>query len=96
MVWSVSGSPERLVWESWEDESVLFDSASGQTHLLNALASEALDLLASSPMRLQDLVTELARISDTPVDDTLVEEVGSLLEQLRDLGIVEHSRDHTQ
>ena len=39
----------RLHWKAWDDEFVIFDEGSGDTHLLDPLAAEFLKVLEESP-----------------------------------------------
>ena len=43
----------------WDDAGVVYDAASGNTHLIDALGLELLDLLRLRPWRLKELVAEL-------------------------------------
>ena len=76
-------------WAHWEDESVLFNPRGGQTHLLDALSTEALLALEEHPMDADELTRHLASLQGREPDDTLHLQVTDLLHQLRALGLVE-------
>ena len=56
------GLPEDvgLLWKSWDEEVIVFNQASGQTHLLDALSAEVLRELEQRPVTVVDLVTLFA------------------------------------
>jgi PqqD family protein of HPr-rel-A system len=43
----------------WDDAGVIYDAVSGNTHLIDALGLELLDLLRQRSWELDELVTEL-------------------------------------
>ncbi len=49
-----------LLWKSWDEEVIVFNLASGQTHLLDALSAEVLRELERRPRTLSELATLLA------------------------------------
>src|SRR5947208_8984501 len=57
--WAVPDA-NALVWRVWDDEFLVYNSASGQTHHLNLLAGEALRSLEAEPARPQELICRLA------------------------------------
>ena len=91
MPWSLSGAPDQFLWEHWDEESVVYHAPSGQTHLLNALATEALLLLQSRPLGLPALTNELASLCEIQVDASFLQKIGVLTTQLQDLGLIERS-----
>lgn len=52
--------PAALRVREWDDAGVIYDAASGNTHLLDALALELVDLLRLHSWDLDSLVTELS------------------------------------
>ena len=73
----------------WDAGGVIYDAASGNTHLMDPLGLELLDLLRQQPWALDELVAELAPAMP---DDLPAEEVPGLLqaklEQLTRLDLV--------
>jgi PqqD family protein of HPr-rel-A system len=77
-----------LHWYQWAGEFVVFDEASGRTHLLDAWAACALLNVERAPVDLQLLARQVAR--DMHVDDdTVAECLPSILEQLAGIGLIE-------
>lgn len=73
----------------WDDAGVIYDAFSGNTHLVDALGLELMDLLRQHPWNLVDLVAELR---DSLPEDLDAEAVPLLLhaklEQLARLDLV--------
>jgi PqqD family protein of HPr-rel-A system len=49
-----------LLWTSWDEEVVVFNLASGQTHLLDALSAETLRELETHPRTVAELAALFA------------------------------------
>lgn len=49
----------RLHWAGWNDEFVVFNESSGQTHQLDALRAFVLNLLVESPRTWDEALNEL-------------------------------------
>jgi PqqD family protein of HPr-rel-A system len=89
-LWTV-GRPADISWRDWDDAlSAVYDDGSGDTHVLDALSVELLELLLREPLSIQQLNEILA--------DTLPDDMGKVvahtflerqLQSLRDLGLVE-------
>lgn len=54
---------ERLLVRTWDEESFVFNPASGETHLLNESALALLELLHQQPCTLDELLNELGEVS---------------------------------
>ena len=50
----------QLLWQTWDDEVIVFNTASGQTHLLDALSATALRDLERGPRTLAQLAGAMA------------------------------------
>jgi PqqD family protein of HPr-rel-A system len=88
LVWTLS-RPQDLLLRDWDDCGAVYDAASGDTHLLSALAIELLVLLRQKPCSEADLVGSL--IDDMP-DETAVtasEQIAMQLLWLQRLGLVQ-------
>lgn len=86
--WQV-GRPGSFRWREWDNESVLYDIDSGDTHFLNALGRQALECLVHTAMNEGELASQLARdIGGTPTSE-LLRNVGQLLARFYELGLVE-------
>lgn len=85
--WALS-RPQDLLLRDWDDCGAVYDAASGDTHLVNALAIELLVLLHQKPCSEAELVGSL--IDDMP-DDTAMgaaEQIAVQLQWLQRLGLV--------
>jgi len=78
-----------LRWRSWEGEHVVYHRESGDMHLLNPVAAEALKLLETGPASVDDLTDRVAaRLGPAPARE-LRREMGELLATFDDLGLIE-------
>jgi PqqD family protein of HPr-rel-A system len=84
------GLPEDvgLLWRSWDEEVIVFNQASGQTHLLDALSAAALRELEQHPRTLTELAGHLAeQYGLGPVD--LRERLIGICRRFDELGLAE-------
>ncbi len=73
----------------WDDAGVIYDAASGNTHLIDALGLELLDLLRQQAWSLDALVAELREsLPDDLDDDAVPRLLNAKLEQLVRLDLV--------
>lgn len=81
--------PEQVRVREWDDGGVIYDTASGNTHLTDPLGLELLDLLRQHPWDLDGLVAELAPAmpDDLPAED-VTRLLKAKLEQLTRLDLV--------
>lgn len=78
-----------FLWEHWDDESVLFDPRSGESHLLKSLAAEALLILQEKPLNAAQLTRTLRTLFDISPDQLKNEHIDNLLQQFEEIGLVE-------
>ena len=76
---------ERLLREPFSVSVLLFNPASGKTHLLNELAMDLLDALAGGPASVGELVMRLDLISER---ETAEPQIRKLLRTLDRLGLI--------
>ena len=80
---------QRLHFEEFEDGTVMFDTMVGATHLLNATAAEAIDIVVAHPDldagEIQRRICERLRLT---TDALPLDAVRDLLEQLEDLNVL--------
>jgi len=79
----------RLHWRSWEDEFVVYDSDSGDTHLLNQVSGDILKVLESESPTISDLAVRLAESQKVQPDGELSAYLERLLAKLERLGLIE-------
>jgi PqqD family protein of HPr-rel-A system len=78
-----------LLWRLWDDEYVVFDRGSGDTHLLDLVAGEILQLLEREPETGGALVRRVASALDVPADPALSRHVTQALTKLQAAGLIE-------
>ena len=87
-IWAAS-RPAELTWRDWDGFGVVYDGASGSTHLMSALGIEILALLVAAPRREGEVVSEL--LGAMP-DDLAADEASLLITQqlrwLQGLGLL--------
>ena len=79
-------------WKAWDDEFVVFDEGSGDTHLLDPLAAELLKILEDSPGQLSGLTRRITARLDLATDPKVVERMRELMERFVSAGLVESAR----
>ena len=79
----------KLHWRSLDDEWVVFDSASGDTHHLDGISAAVLMCLEADAYDLDGLIGVLASELNLPKDDGLASRLESLLGQLSRLELIE-------
>ena len=78
-----------LQYRTWGEETVVYHGPSGDTHLLNPLAAEALRVLASQAAGVDDLTRRLAGHVDPANRHELAEHLAGLLANFAELGLIE-------
>lgn len=86
--WRVTGSRPDLV-RLWDDQCVLFNLASGQTHQLNALAEAALRIMMARPMAAAEVGEALAAELETEADPLWIQQFDELIAEFDRLGLIE-------
>ena len=88
MQWQLN--PEcRLYWRCWGSDHILYNAASGQTHLLNEMGSAALQLLKQKKLTELELKQQLAQKLKLALDDETCAYIKSMLVDMDDLGLIE-------
>ncbi len=72
--------PDRILWERWPGECIIYNDLSGQTHLLNRSAAAALESLGAGAESAETLAEALN------VDSA---EIERLLQEFDQLGLIE-------
>ena len=79
-----------LLWRTWDDESVVLNTGSGFTHVLDALSASALSSLQHEPATIDQLATRLkASLDSLVLPAELAEYLDSLMGRLGELGLAE-------
>jgi PqqD family protein of HPr-rel-A system len=85
--WTVPDA-NALVWRIWDDEFLIYNTASGQTHHLNLLAGEALRSLAAAAASVRELVSRLADEFAIAEDSPPLQMTDRLICELDELGLI--------
>lgn len=87
-LWSCAGR-ERFLVRSWGEEGVVYDTLSGDTHLLEPLALELLTRLdGGTPRSARALLDDLADLVEDAGSESSLEAIEHGLESMRRAGLV--------
>lgn len=79
-----------LHWAGWNDEYVVFDESSGQTHQLDAVRAYVLHLLSDGrPQRYFDIAQELAALPAFPKEFADNDILTAIFSEFETCGLVE-------
>jgi PqqD family protein of HPr-rel-A system len=79
----------RLLWRLWNDEYIVFNPASGHTHLLNLIAGEALKALEQSPGSSTDVMERISGAIGVEPSAELLGHLSKLIAEFDELGLIE-------
>lgn len=87
MRWQLA-HPEDTAILRFDDEALVFNPESWETHFLNDSAAFVLESLLDHPQSVEALVAAVKGASDAPLPDAFGDQVADLLHQLESLGLV--------
>lgn len=90
MQWRVI-SDSALHFRLWDDEFVVYNSLSGDTHLLGSTAAQILLKLQQAPSNVTALSASLAPLLNTEMDDEFVIQIEHVLADLNTLALIERT-----
>jgi PqqD family protein of HPr-rel-A system len=79
----------KLHWRRLDDEWVVFEAASGDTHHLDTISAAVLMCLEADPLDLDGLSEVIAGELQLPNREDLASRLEGLLDQLHRLGLIE-------
>ena len=80
----------RLHWLSWDEDHIVFNAASGQTHILNELGAAVLHLLGENSLNRTEIGQRIvAQYEGLVLDTELSAAIEALLANLDTLGLIE-------
>jgi PqqD family protein of HPr-rel-A system len=79
----------RLQWRRWDDEYVVFNTASGHTHVLNGLAAKTLKQLQESPSSTTDVLLRISESTQGEKSSKLIEQLDRLFAEFDEVGLTE-------
>ncbi len=91
MTWRLNPS-SGLHWRCWDDEWIVFDQGSGQTHLMNPVTAAALMQFDTQCLSFQQLLDKVAADMSVTTSSELASALSSAVEQLVGLGLLESAR----
>ncbi|MDP1896712.1 MAG: HPr-rel-A system PqqD family peptide chaperone [Sulfurimicrobium sp.] len=90
MMWRVI-SAHALHFRSWEDGFIVYNSLSGDTHLLGSSAAHVLLKFQETPANAALLASSLAPLMQAEMDEEFVSQIDQLLADLGNLALIERS-----
>ena len=78
-----------LSWRQWQDEYVVFNPLTGNTHVLDAIAGEILLMVERGPIPWRELRRHMAEFLEAPDDQRLAEAVLQAIGRLDELVLIE-------
>jgi len=78
-----------LHWRCWDRQWIVFDAGSGQTHSLDEITAATLSRIECEPTSTADLIALAARESNLGNVSAWSEALGSVLERLASVGLIE-------
>jgi len=88
VLWQISEG-SRLSWKLWDDEYVVFDHGSGNTHFLDLFSGEILRELEAGSADAEELARRLASDLDAAPEQDLAARIQDTLARLERAGLVE-------
>jgi PqqD family protein of HPr-rel-A system len=85
--WAVPDA-NALAWRVWDDEFLVYHTASGRTHHLNFLAGEALRSLEAEAADVGELIRRLAHQFEIAEDSPSLQTIDRLIRELDELGLI--------
>ena len=81
----------KLFQRSWDNETVVYHSGSGDIHIFNSIAADALDVLTKHPCTLPRLAQQLADSQGIALDEKWLGHVTRLVDTFDQVGLIEPS-----
>lgn len=73
----------------WGGDYIVYNPLSGDTHLLDIVAGEALRAIIAGPIASSAICERVASLLEVPSDERVAENVGAILTRLDELGLIE-------
>jgi PqqD family protein of HPr-rel-A system len=80
---------ESLRWRCWGGDYVVFNSSSGQTHLLDVVTGRMLVELTDGSCDILEIRCDIARFLEVPDDERLASTIAGILTRLEEAGLIE-------
>ena len=79
----------QLFFEEWEDEAVVYNSKSGETHRLNDLAASLLKIIQRQPGSINLFTEQVNNLYEVEDQLDLERQLNGLISQFDTLGLIE-------
>jgi PqqD family protein of HPr-rel-A system len=86
--WRAPGGPA-LLWRRWDQQSVVFDTRSGDIHLLDPVAADVLRCLKAAATSFDELSQRFRGSLGLDSERELSEYLAKLVRELDELGLIE-------
>ena len=87
-IWRIPADQE-ILWRHWEGDYVIFNSLSGETHILDIVSGKVLKRIMNGPSTTEDIRSEIGDFLEVRNDSELARAVDKILNGLEDTGLVE-------
>jgi PqqD family protein of HPr-rel-A system len=87
-VWSVV-TPEALHWKMWDDECVVFNATTGQTHILDPVLALLIRQIDEGCNNTDELLNRTTKLLGVDLTEEIRETLGQMLHQLAEFSLIE-------
>lgn len=78
---------DNLIWQRWDDEYVVYNPLSGETHHLDYVSAQGLMELEKAGISTEQLAYSLSLALGVPEDDKLKQYARSMIAKFSDFGL---------
>ena len=89
--WQIAAENE-LLYHSWDDEFVVYNGATGDTHMLGLVAAQVMLKLQQMPADAISLAAWIASLQQIEPDDEFELFIEQILTDFDNLAIIEHTQ----
>ncbi len=87
-IWHIPAGQE-ILWRHWEGDYVIFNSLSGETHILDITSGKVLKRIMKGPSTTEGIRSEIGDFLEVRNNSELARAVDKILSGLEDAGLVE-------
>ncbi|MGF1616074.1 MAG: HPr-rel-A system PqqD family peptide chaperone [Gammaproteobacteria bacterium] len=78
----------QLHWRTWDEETIVFQEGSGETHLLGPIEAAVLQRIERHPTTRNELASQLMNVLEAPLGAPLGDYLDHLLDRLCQVGLI--------
>ena len=86
--WSII-TPDALYWKMWDDECVVFNATTGQTHVLEPVLALLIRQIEAGSTESEELVSQTAKLLGLELTDDVRDKLNLMLQKLAQYGLIE-------